>query len=250
LKLRGVTVDDLKKSIRDQLSIEKLINREVVSKISITDQDVTDFYNQNRQQFNVAETQYRLAQIVVTPHKDPEVRNRKNDDATTDAEARAKVAMLLKQLKSGADFSDLAMDYSEDPQTAGSGGDLGYVPESSLGQSNPALKAAVMQLKPGETSGVIVLPDSYRILKLVAKEAPGQRDLNDPSVQQSIRDALRTRKEQLLRTAYLTDARDPAKVENYLAQQVIESSGRLPEVVAPPSAAPDMAPPAEAPPQQ
>jgi len=107
-----------------------------------------------------------------------------------------------------------------------------------------------MQLKPGETSGVIVLPDSYRILKLVAKEAPGQRDLNDPSVQQSIRDALRTRKEQLLRTAYLTDARDQAKVENYLAQQVIESSGRLPEVVAPPSAAPDMAPPAEAPPQQ
>jgi peptidyl-prolyl cis-trans isomerase SurA len=158
--------------------------------------------------------------------------------------------MLLKQLKSGADFSELAMDYSEDPQTAGSGGDLGYVPESSLGQSNPALKAAVMQLKPGETSGVIVLPDSYRILKLVAKEAPGQRDLNDPSVQQSIRDALRTRKEQLLRTAYLTDARDQAKVENYLAQQVIESSGRLPEVVAPPSAAPDMAPPAEAPPQQ
>jgi peptidyl-prolyl cis-trans isomerase SurA len=248
LQARGVTVDDLKKDIRRELSIQKLINAEVNSKITITDQDVTDFYNQNRQQFNVAETQYRLAQIVVTPRKDPEVRNRKNDDATTDAEARSKVAMLIKQLKSGADFSELAMDYSEDPQTAGSGGDLGYVPESSLGQSNPALKKAVMALKPGEISDVIVLPDSYRILKLISKEAPGQRDLNDPTVQQTIRDALRTRKEQLLRTAYLTDARDQAKVENYLAQQVIESAGRLPEVTALPSAPPGAAPPEMAPP--
>jgi peptidyl-prolyl cis-trans isomerase SurA len=254
LKLRGVTVDDLKKNIREQLSIEKLINREVVSKITITDQDVTDFYNQNRQQFNVAETQYRLAQIVVTPHKDPEVRNRKNDDATTDAEARRKVAALLQQLKNGADFSELAMDYSEDPQTASSGGDLGYVPESSLGQSNPALKKAVMALKPGEISDVIVLPDSYRILKLVAEEAPGQRDLNDPSVQSTIRDALRTRQEQLLRTAYLSDARDDAKVENYLAQQVIESAGRLPDISSAtgPVPASDTPPAADAPaaPQQ
>jgi peptidyl-prolyl cis-trans isomerase SurA len=254
LQDRGVTADDLKQDIRRELSIQKLMNREVVSKIDITDQDVTDFYNQNRQQFNVAETQYRLAQIVVTPHKDPEVRNRKNDDATSDAEARSKVAMLVKQLKGGADFSELAMDYSEDTQTAASGGDLGYVPESSLGQSNPALKKAVMALKPGQISDVIVLPDSYRILKLIAMEAPGQRALDDPSVQSTIRDALRTRKEQLLRTAYLSQARDEAKVTNYLAQQVIESAGRLPEIAAPPpgTAAPDTgAPPAiEAPPQQ
>ncbi|MGD0840561.1 MAG: SurA N-terminal domain-containing protein [Candidatus Acidiferrales bacterium] len=239
LKDRGVTVDDLKKDIRQELSIQKLINREVVSKISITDQDVSDFYNQNRQQFNVAETQYHLAQIVVTPTKDPEVRNRKNDDATTDVEARRKSAALLAQLKNGADFAELAMDYSEDPQTAASGGDLGYVAESSL-QKNLVLKDAVMALKPGEFSGIITvplpggkpgqLPDSYRILKLIAKEAPGQRDLNDPTVQSTIRDALRTRKEQLLRTAYLTEARNEAKVSNYLAQQVIESAGRLPDI--------------------
>ena len=119
------------------------MNREVVAKISITDQDVSDFYNQNRAQFNVAETQYRIAQIVVTPHKDPQVRNRKNDDATTDVEARRKAAALLQQLANGADFAQLAMDYSEDPATASSGGDLGFVPESSLNQSDPALKKAV-----------------------------------------------------------------------------------------------------------
>jgi len=229
LKERGVTVDDLKRDLRRQLSIQKLINREVVAKISITDQDVNDFYNQNRAQFNVAEPQYRIAQIVVTPRKDPRVRNRKNDDATTDAEARRKVAMLLERLNGGADFAQLAMDYSEDPVTAATGGDLGYIPESALSQSDLALKKTVLALHPGQVSGVIALRDNYRILKLVAREVPGQRELSDPQVQQSIRDTLRNRKEQLLRAAYLATARDDAKVTNYLASQVVESAGKLPE---------------------
>jgi len=231
LKARGYTVEDLKVDIRQQISIQKLINREVLAKIAITDQDVQDFYNQNRAQFNVAEPQYRLAQIVVTPRKDPQLRNRKNDDATTDLEAKRKAAALEQQLSTGADFSKLAMDYSEDPASAGSGGDLGYVPESSLSQSDPALKKAVLAMKPGQTSDVIVLRDSYRILKLVAKEAPGQRELSDPAVQQSVRDNLHNRKEQLLRAAYLASARDQSKIVNYLAQQVMESAGKLPVVV-------------------
>jgi len=230
MKDRGFTVDDLKRDLRRQLSIQKLINKEVVAKVTITDQDVTDFYNQNRSQFNVAEPQYRIAQIVVTPRKDPLLRNRKNDDATTEAEARHKCATLLERLAGGADFANLAMDYSEDPTTATTGGDLGYVPESALSQSDPALKKVVLALKPGQTSGVIALRDSYRILRLIAREAPGQRDLADPQVQQTIRDTLRNRKEQLLRAAYLATARDEARVTNYLARQVIESAGKLPAV--------------------
>lgn len=230
LKDRGVTVDDLKQDIRRQISLDKVLNREVVAKISITDQDVSDFYNQNRAQFNVAETQYRLAQIVVTPHKDPQIRNRKNDDAATDIEARRKSAALAQQLHSGADFATVAMDYSEDPVSAPSGGDLGFIPESSLNQSDPLLKKAVLALKAGEVSGVIELRDGYRILKLIAKETPGQREISDPQVQQSIRDTLRSRKEQLLRAAYIASLRDQAKVTNYLAQQVIESAGKLPEI--------------------
>jgi peptidyl-prolyl cis-trans isomerase SurA len=231
LKARGYAVDDLRNDIRQQLSIQKVINHEVVAKIAVTDQDVQNFYEQNRAQFNVTEPQYRVAQIVITPHKDPGLRNRKNDDATTDAEARRKAAALEQQLSTGADFAQIAMDYSEDPASAGSGGDLGYVPESSLSQSDPALKKAVLALKPGQISSVITLRDSYRILKLVSKEAPGQRDLNDPAVQQSVRDNIHNRKEQLLRAAYLATARNNAKISNYLAQQVVESAGKLPVVV-------------------
>jgi peptidyl-prolyl cis-trans isomerase SurA len=229
LKARGMSVDDLKRDLRRQLSIQKLLNREVVAKISISDQDVNDFYNANHNQFNVAEPQYRISQIVITPRKDPQVRNRKNDDATNEAEAQRKAKMLMDKLNSGADFSALAMDYSEDPNTAATGGDLGYIPESSLNaaQTDPILKKAVLSLKPGQVSQPIVLKDSIRILKLVAREAAGQRGINDPQVQQTVRDTLRNRKEQLLKSAYLAVARDDAHVTNYLAQQVVESAGKL-----------------------
>jgi peptidyl-prolyl cis-trans isomerase SurA len=229
LKERSVSVSDLKSDLRRQLSITKLLNREVVAKISITDQDVAEFYNSNKAQFNVAEPQYRIAQIVVTPRKEPQIRNRKNDDATNEAEAQRKVKMLMDRLNSGADFAQLAMDYSEDMNSAATGGDLGYVPESALNQSDPMLKKMVMGMKPGQVSPPLGLKDGYRILKLVTRESPGQRNIADPQVQQTIRDTLRNRKEQLLRSAYLAIARDEARVRNYLAEQVVEAAGKLPD---------------------
>src|SRR5881628_388259 len=229
LKEQGATVEDLKSDLRRQLSIQKLLNREVVAKILITDQDVSDFYNANKAQFNVAEPQYHIAQIVVTPRKEQQIRNRKNDDAANEAEALRKVKMLMDRLNSGADFAQLAMDYSEDMNTAGTGGDLGYVPESALNQSDPALKRIVLGMKPGQVSQPIQLKEGYRILKLITRESPGLRGISDPQVQQTIRDTLRNRKEQLLRSAYLAIARDEARVTNYLAQQVIEAAGKLPD---------------------
>jgi peptidyl-prolyl cis-trans isomerase SurA len=229
LKERNVSVSDLKSDLRRQLSITKLLNREVVAKISITDQDVSEFYNANKAQFNVAEPQYRIAQIVVTPRKEPQIRNRKNDDATNEAEAQRKVKMLMDRLNSGADFAQLAMDYSEDMNSAATGGDLGYVPESALNQSDPLLKKMVIGMKPGQVSPPLGLKEGYRILKLVTRESPGQRNIADPQVQQTIRDTLRNRKEQLLRSAYLAIARDEARVRNYLAEQVVEAAGKLPD---------------------
>ncbi|HKV05195.1 MAG TPA: peptidylprolyl isomerase [Candidatus Acidoferrales bacterium] len=230
LKDTGLTVEDLRSDIRRQLSIQKLMNREVVAKISITDQDISDFYNKNRQQFNVAEPQYHIAQIVITPRADPTIHNRKNDKATNEAAAGRKATMLIQKLDAGADFTELAMDYSEDPSSS-TGGDLGFQPESSFNKSDPVLKKAVLSLKVGGVTQPIQIKDGgYIILKLIAKEAAGQRELSDLQVQQAIRDALRTRKEQLLRSAYLVEARDEASVTNYLARQVLESAGKLPDI--------------------
>jgi peptidyl-prolyl cis-trans isomerase SurA len=234
LKERGVTLDDLKNTVRRELSIQKLINREVVSKVTITDQDIAEFYNENKMQFTFTEPTYHLAQIKVTPRKEQQTLNLKNDDAINEVEAQRKVKMLMDRLNSGADFAQLAMDYSEDMNTARNGGDLGYVPESGLSSSqvDPALKKATLALKSGQVSAPILAHDpdgmSYHILKLISREAAGQRSISEPRVQQTIRDTLRSRKEQLLRLAYISVAQDEAKVTNYLAQQVLEANGKLP----------------------
>ncbi|MDE3171318.1 MAG: SurA N-terminal domain-containing protein [Acidobacteriota bacterium] len=229
LQASGLTIDDLKSDIRRQLSIDKLLNREVAAKISITNQDIANFYDKNKSQFDVVEPQFHIAEIVITPHPDPTIHNRKNSKAANEADAGRKAALLIQKLDGGSEFTELAMDYSEDA-SASTGGDIGFIPESSLNRSDPALKKAVLSLKPGQFTQPIHTKDGgYTILKLVAREPAGNRQLSDPQVQQAIRDALRTRKEQLLRSAYLIEARDEVHVTNYLAREILESAGKLPD---------------------
>jgi peptidyl-prolyl cis-trans isomerase SurA len=231
LKARGFTADDVKAGVRRELTAQKVLEKEVNARISVSDEEIADFYAKNRAQFNLAETQYRLAQIVVTPTKDPQFRNRMNDDAATPAEATRKVAMLVERLKGGADFGDLAMDFSEDPQSSPQGGDLGFVPASALDRVAAPLRKAVLEMQPGSINTINVGPN-YTILALVAKEPAGQRDLNTPTVKDGIRDLIQTRRQELLRTAYIAAARAEAKITNYLSRQVIDAQARLPASLA------------------
>jgi peptidyl-prolyl cis-trans isomerase SurA len=224
---RRLTVADMRESLRRQLLSQKLINQEVGSKITVTDQQVTDFFNANRQQFNLPEDAYHLAQIIVTPVRDQQLANRTGDDAGTPQAATAKVSMLMERLKSGTAFGDLARDYSEDPESAPRGGDLGLVPISAVKQAPAPLRDAVLQMAPGNAR-VVNQGGALAIVYVVAKEPAGQRDLSMPEVRQRITDGLRARREQVLRAAYLSAARSDAKVVNYVARRVVEAQGRLP----------------------
>ena len=224
----GLTIDDFKSEIRRQLSIQKLLNREVAAKISITDQDIANFYNQNRAQFDMPEPQYHVAEIVVTPRASTTVHNRKNDKAVSQATAAAKASMLWQKLNAGADFAQLAMDYSEDASSS-TGGDLGFNPQSAFSRSDPLLRQTVLSMKVGSFSRPLHLKNGrYIILKLLGEEPAGQRELSDPQVQEGIRQMLRNREEQLLRAAYLAEARDESHITNYLAREILESDGKLP----------------------
>lgn len=231
LKDQKISEADYKRDIRRSITEDKVLNKEVVSKINVTDQDITDYYNSHKTEFNLIEAQYHLAQIMVTSSPDPQAHNQ-NDKAQNEADARKKIQMIANRLDSGDDFATLAMKYSEDPQTSGNGGDLGTVPESGLKGTDPATRDAVMKLKPGQYSPIIgvVNPTNrqalgFRIVKVVAREPAGQRELADPRVQQAIRSQLRDRREQLLKAAYYEVLRDSAKVENYYAKQVLDRNG-------------------------
>jgi peptidyl-prolyl cis-trans isomerase SurA len=225
LKSRNMTVADLKTQLRKDLSIQKLLNKEIASRINITDGDVKNFYNANRKGFNFAEPQFHMMQIVVTRGPDPAVRNLKNDKAQNDEQARKKIEQIQGRLMQGEDFASLAQNFSEDPATIQNGGDLGFLPESAFDKTSPELRKLVLSLQPGQLSPILPSQDAYRILKMISKEPAGQRDLNDPRVSQTIRERLINRKDQLLKTAYYENARNEAKVVNYLAQTITESAG-------------------------
>jgi len=221
LQARKMTLDDLKTQIRRELSIQKLINKEITSHITITDSDVANFYNANKPSFNLAEPQVHLAQIVVTPMPDPNVRNLKNSKAQNEPDAKAKILDIEARIKRGEDFSGLAQNFSEDPNSAPNGGDMGFIPQSALEKANPKLREMVMSLSPGAVSPVIHTQEGYRILKVISKEPAGQREINDPRVQQSIRETLLNRKDQLLKQAYYEVARNSSRVSNYLAERIV-----------------------------
>jgi peptidyl-prolyl cis-trans isomerase SurA len=230
LKDKKITPADFKRDIRRSITVDKVMNKEVSSKINVTDKDITDYYNAHKTDFNLIQAQYHLAQIVVTPGPNPQAQNQ-NDKAQNEPEARKKIQMIANRLDSGDDFATLAMKYSEDPDTSGNGGDWGFTYESGLRSTGQATHDAVMKLKPGQYSPIITVvgPNGqlmgFRIVKLISKEPAGQRDLSDPRVQQAIRSQLHDRREQLLKAAYYEVLRDSAKVENYYAQKILDSNG-------------------------
>lgn len=235
LKEKKITLDDFKRDLRRSLTVEKVLNKEVTSKINVSDEDINAYYNAHRSEFNLIEPQYHLAQIWITTTPDPQVHNLKNDKAQNESEARKKAQMIMNRLDSGEDFGTLAMNYSEDPGTSGNGGDLGFTPESSLRNTDPPTREAVVKLKAGQYTPLIPVGNpvtrqlaGFRVVKLMAKEPAGQRELADPRVQQAIRAQMRDRREQLLKGAYYEVLRDKSKVENYYAQKVLQTNGTVP----------------------
>jgi peptidyl-prolyl cis-trans isomerase SurA len=231
LTAKSMSLDDLKREIRRGLTNEKLMNREISSKINITDEDIQQYYNTNKSLFNLVEPEFHVAEIVVSAIPQQQPGNMQSVKGNTDAEARKKIEALHTRLESGDDFGALASQFSEDTSNASSGGDMGRLTESQL-RSDSAVFAAITALRPGQITNVIPLYDQnhkangYAIYKLLDKEAAGQYELNDPRVQQTIRAQLRESRAQLLRNAYDEMLRDQAHVENYYAEEIFKKGAQ------------------------
>lgn len=229
LKDHNETLDDFKRDLRHSLTVSKLMNKEIDSKINITDSEISDFYKAHQADFNYIEPRYNLARIVVS-NAPAQGGGAANAKASGPVDAKGKIQALYQKLENGEDFGALAMNFSEDKDTAPNGGDMGFVTESQLHEAaSQDVYDAISKLKPGEFTVVLPLnggptparkPIGYAIYKLLSKDAAGQRTLNDVRVQQAIRQSLREGHAQLLRTAYLEVLRDNAKVQNYFADEI------------------------------
>jgi peptidyl-prolyl cis-trans isomerase SurA len=230
LKAKNLTMDDLRRDLRRSLTNSKVFNKEIESRITITDAQVAAYYKQHEADFNLIEPQYHLAQIIVTSVPNQQPGNLQNSKAKNDAEARKKIQALHNRLESGDDFAALAMNFSEDPNTSGSGGDMGFVSQSQM-RADPEVYNVIMTLKPGQFTSVLPLyerPGSkhvvgYVIYKLIAVEPAGQHPLDDPRVQQMIRQQLHDSRSRLLKEAYLEVMQDQSHVVNYYAEQLLKT---------------------------
>jgi peptidyl-prolyl cis-trans isomerase SurA len=229
LKASNHTLDEVKHDLRRSLTQNKLLNKEINSKITVSDNDVSAYFNAHKVEYNLIEPQYHLAGIRVTSAPSAQPGNLEGSKATNEDEARKKVQALKNRLDSGEDFGSIAMHFSEWPETASSGGDMGFVSESQL-HADPQVFNAISKLKAGQITDIIVgldattkKPAGYAIYKLLSREPAGQRELNDPRVQQAIRQQLRDGRSQLLKNAFFEMLHDQTKIQNFYAEQIFKN---------------------------
>jgi peptidyl-prolyl cis-trans isomerase SurA len=253
LKEQGQTVEMLRDEARKQKAIQKLQDQ-VNAKITVRDEEVQDFYNNNRQRF-VNPRGVGLASIVVDPAD-----NGAQDDAKNETEAKVKVDGIYAQLKSGADFATVARARSEDATNA-RGGDLGFATEDELKQNGfpPALIEQFFgPMQVGSYTAPVLFPNKrWYIFKLQSKQLQNENlTFDSPGVRQQITQALTDQRKQILNAALLEVAMAEAKIINNLASDMLAKPEMMsgmrqatPGTTGSPAATPAVGPAASATPQ-
>lgn len=153
LAARGVSFDDYKAQIKEQLERLRLISMEVRSKIQISEKEMREYYEANAEKFQVDEA-FHARQIFLPVPSTASDEERKRIEATAEK--------VLAEARSGADFAGLARKYSRDASAA-EGGDLGFLKKDEL---LPEFEQALTRLKPGEISGLLRTGAGIHIVKL------------------------------------------------------------------------------------
>ena len=153
LEREGLTEEEIRAKIREQIQRYKLVSREIGSKIVISETVIQEAYHNNKDKFQQPEGVH-LAHILITV----------NPNSTEEAsKQRLKAEEVLARLKKGEAFEDLARSFSQDP-AASQGGDLGIF---TLDEIDPALRETVIKLKPGEVSPILQSPQGWQIIRLI-----------------------------------------------------------------------------------
>src|SRR6266496_6563709 len=229
LKQQNLTMEGLREEARKDLAIASLQDK-YSGKISISDKEVEDFYNNNRQRF-VNARGVALAMIVADP-ADNSGQGITPNDAKNDAEAKLKIDNVYQQLKSGADFATVARAKSEDPNSLTRGGDIGFASEDDLKQNGfpPELVARFFgPMQVGDlTEPIRFNSGKWYIFKLEEKRLQTENlTLESPGVRQQITQALIKQRSDILNAALVEVAMNEAKIVNNLASTMINNPGSL-----------------------
>jgi len=229
LKEQSLTMDVLKEEARKDLAIRGLQDK-YAGKISISDREVEEYYNNNRQQF-VNARGVALAMIMVDP-ADNSAQGITNSDAKNETEAKLKIEGIYQQLKSGADFATVARAKSEDANSLARGGDIGFAGEDDLKQTGfpPDLISKLFgPMQVGSFTDPVHFPSGrWYIFKLEEKRLQTENlTLESPGVRQQITQALIKTRNDILTGALLAVALSEAKIVNNLAASMLNNPSNL-----------------------
>jgi peptidyl-prolyl cis-trans isomerase SurA len=221
LEDRGVSEADLRKEIGRSLTIQKVAQNQVRDRVQVTDAQIQQFYDENREAFNIKEPMYRIGVIAVSSDPDSPVNNLQNDKALDEEQALRKIQMLEARVRAGEDFQQLAAQYSEDTETTQRGGDMGYQTAAMLERFGTPFKDTIIKMNVGDLTPVVRVEGGYFLFRLLGIREPGQHDLSSAEVKEGIRAELQTRKQQVLTAAFNEQIHNEARVENFLAREIL-----------------------------
>jgi len=227
LKAQNMSIETLREEARKDLAITALQDK-YSGKITISDREVEEFYNSNRQSFK-NERGVALAMIVVDPSDNSATGIA--DDAKNEADAKAKIDNIYQQLQGKADFATVARAKSEDLNSLRSGGDIGFATEDALRDNGfpPELTSNFFgSMQVGDYTQPTFFRGKWYIFKLAEKRLQSENlTLESPGVRQQITQALTNQRKQILNAALLETAINEARITNNLASNMLNNPGNL-----------------------
>ncbi|MCM3596108.1 peptidylprolyl isomerase [Metabacillus idriensis] len=186
LETSGSTVEDVKKDLETNLKIEKLLEPE----IKISEDEMKTYFDENKESFAEPE-QVKASHILV--------------------EDEAKAKEVKEKLDGGADFTELAKEYSTDTSNSEDGGDLGYF---AKGEMVAEFEEVAFAMKEGEISDPVKTEFGYHIIKFADKKAAADAAFEDKK--EEIKETLFDQKMQTAYTAWLQEKKEEYDIKNTL----------------------------------
>jgi peptidyl-prolyl cis-trans isomerase SurA len=198
LKSQGMTLEAVKKRLREQLMVQRLIRRKVALRISVTEQEIDRYLAENRDKLE-AGLSFEARHILFLPEPG------RGEDGWSDARRRAEA--VAARLRAGEDFAEPARQHSDD----GSGKDGGALGAVKRGELAADIEAVVLRLQPGESSAPFRSQVGYHIFKLESRETLGGESL--AAARNQIRDILFREKYAARLRDYLVEIRQRAVID-------------------------------------
>lgn len=197
VRAQGLTMEAVKKRLRDTLRVSKVVRRKVTLRVSVTDPEIGRYIDENRPKLETG-LSYHTRHILIVPQSD--------SDAGWEA-ARIRADLLRAQVVDGGDFAELARQNSRDA-SAKDGGDLGNLHRGELSQE---IEEQILRLRPGQVSAPYRSQLGYHIFRLESKESLDGETLQ--RVRQQVREILFREKYEARMQAWIEEIKRRAIIE-------------------------------------